>query len=347
MKLLTRRKAFSVLGERIPQLLVGMASVSLLSYLSKKTFSFERQVSGQGLEILNESGDFLDEVSRLKKLALPKKSNLYQPPTDNDLKDFNLLANALIFLDIKGTLKKANALNYELVRFIDTPSKQILYGLREKHVRDRPLRGWGSYFVNASYNANALVEVPHIIFDRFSEEIGAKAFLMSAARGFLITGAHRNANGTGTADVCNPINSIFQEVHKAWILSRNKTWQIHGFSISTKSKFPDNTQSVLSDGQGRISSEVLDLSLRMKKRGFQSHVYNELSASAPLNRRLNQGVAGKTFSHLGGTHNVQGIYCHSVGTAFTHIELDKSVRYKATNRDVIARVIADSIQGVS
>jgi hypothetical protein len=85
----------------------------------------------------------------------------------------------------------------------------------------------------------------------------------------------------------------------------------------------------------------------MKASGFQSYIYNELSASSPLNRRVNQGIAGKTFSHLGAIQNVQGIYCHSVGTAFTHIELDKSIRNKATNRDVIARAIAGSIQGVS
>lgn len=347
MKFLTRRKTLFFLGHRVTQVLGGMVSVSLLSCQSKKILGSGKQFSERAMEILNESGNFLDELNRLKKMALPKKSNLYQPPTDKELKKFSLLANALMFLDIKGALNKANDLNYELVRFIDTPTKQVLYGLREKSVRDRPLRGWGSYFINASSHTNALVEVPHIIFDRFSEEIGAKVFLISAARGFLIAGAHRNANGSGTADVCNPINSIFQEVHKAWVLSRNKTWQIHGFSNSTKSNFPANTQSVLSDGQGKISTEVLDLGLRMKASGFQSYVYNELSASAPLNRRLNQDIAGKTFSHLGGTQNVQGIYCHSVGAAFTHIELDKSIRNKATNRDVIARAIAGSIQGVS
>src|SRR4028118_576544 len=102
MKLLTRRKALVFLGYRVTQVLGGIASVSLLSCQSKKLFSSGKQLSEQGIEILNESGDFLDEVSRLKKLALPKKSNLYQPPTDNELKRFNLLANALIFLDIKG-----------------------------------------------------------------------------------------------------------------------------------------------------------------------------------------------------------------------------------------------------
>jgi hypothetical protein len=317
MTRITRRKTCIFLGHTISGVLVGIVSGSLFSCQSKHKSSDSSQAAERDIEITNESGNFLDEVNRLKTLALPKESNLYQPPTTNDLKNFRLLAKALIVQDIKGALNKANLLNYELVRFIDTPTQQVLYGLREKRVRDRPLRGWGSYFINAGHSADALVEVPH------------------------------NANGAETADVCNAIQSIFQEVHKAWVLSNNKTWQIHGFSLSTKADFPSGTQSILSDGRGTVSTEISDLSQRMKARGFQSYMYNRLSASAPLNLRLNQGVAGKTFSHLGGTHNVQGIYCHSVGTPFTHIELEQSIRYSPTNRDVVARVIADFIQAMS
>ena len=347
MTRITRRKTCIFLGHTISGVLVGIVSGSLFSCQSKHKSSDSSQAAERDIEITNESGNFLDEVNRLKTLALQKESNLYQPPTTNDLKNFRLLAKALIVQDIKGALNKANLLNYELVRFIDTPTQQVLYGLREKRVRDRPLRGWGSYFINAGHSADALVEVPHILFDKFTEEIGAKAFIRSAARGFLLAGAHRNANGAETADVCNAIQSIFQEVHKAWVLSNNKTWQIHGFSLSTKADFPSGTQSILSDGRGTVSTEISDLSQRMKARGFQSYMYNRLSASAPLNLRLNQGLAGKTFSHLGGTHNVQGIYCHSVGTPFTHIELEQSIRYSPTNRDVVARVIADFIQAMS
>ena len=345
--MMKRRKICIFLGQTASQVLVCMVSAPLLSCQLKKVISEDNQSAKGKVEIINESGDFLNEVSRLKKLALPKDSNLYQPPTPNDLEKFSRLAKALILQDINEVLNKANALNYDLVRFIDSPSRQVFYGLREKIVRDRPLRGWGSYFINMSYTADALVEVPHIIFDRFTEEIGAKVFRMSAARGFLLAGAHRNANGPETADVCNPIESIFQEVHKAWILSKNKTWQIHGFSLSTKPNFPADTQCVLSDGRGTVSAEVSDLSLRMQARNFKTYVYNRPSASTPLNLPRNRGLASRTFSHLGGTQNWQGIYCRSVGTAFTHIELEESIRYNSTNRDLVSEVIANSIQAVS
>lgn len=343
----SRRKAFRILFTRGFQVLVGTVSGSLLSCQPPKIMSFGKYSRQGGVELLNESGKFLSEVKKLKKLALPKNSNLYQPPTTNDLESFKILANALISLDIDKALNKASDLNYEVVRFVDTPTQQVFYGLRERRIHNYPLRGWGSYFINASYKADALIEIPHILFDLFSEEIGAKVFLMSAARGVLISGAHRNANGAGTADVCNPIKSIFQEVHKAWVLSKTKTWQIHGFSISTKSKLPVITQSVLSSGQSNLSTEVLDLSKRMNNRGFLTHIYNKLSGSTFLNQLVNQSVAGTAFSHLGATKNIQGIYCRSVGNPFIHVELDKSIRFSTTRRDRVARVIADSIKAVT
>jgi hypothetical protein len=347
MQTLSRRRICKRLFLRGSQFLTGIFSVSFLSFQSRSILGFSSQLLTSESNILTERGNFLEEIRRIKKLALPKNSHLYQIPTTTDLDNFRVLASSLISQDINTAANKANALNYEIVKFIDNSSGQVFYGLRERHVLGYPIRGWGSYFINPTYSSNALVEVPHVLFDKFSEEIGAKAFLGSAARGFLVAGAHRDANGTGSADVCNPINSIFQEVHKAWTLSQTKTWQIHGFSISEKPSFPSNTQSVLSDGQGRLSTEVMDLSQRMRLRSFITYVYNELSASDMLNQQVNQGVAGQAFTSLGGTQNVQGIYCRSVGTAFTHIELEKSIRDSSTNRDLVSRSIAESIQAIS
>lgn len=347
MRSLSRRKVCKFLFHTGTGFLAMIASGSLLSWQSeKKSFMFTKQLSKESVNILNESGNFLQEVKRLKELALPKNSNLYQPPTADELKISSALASALISQDIKGALDKANALNYEVVRFVDTPSKQVFYGLREKRMYNRPIRGWGSYFINTSYRTDALIEVPHTIFDRFTEEIGAKAFLRAAARGLLIAGAHRNANGFGTADVCKLTNSIFHQVHKAWVLSETKTWQIHGFTISRNPKFPDGTESVLSDGQGNISTEVLNLSQKMNKHGFLTYIYNKFSASDPINKPVNESGAGKIFSPLGAVDNIQGIYCRSLGKPFVHIELDLSIRYKAIYRDRIAIIIANSVEAV-
>ena len=295
-------------------------------------------------ELIPVSGYFLTEINRLKKLAFSKNSYLYQIPTPSDLKTFAQLAKAMITQDLNSALNLAAALNYEVVKFLDISSQQILYGVREKLLNGQQSRGWGTYFINPSYHTNALIEVPHIIADQQTEEIGARAFLMSSARGFLIAGAHRNANGHNTADVCNPIPSIFQAVHQAWVLSRTRVWQIHGFRLTNHPSFPSNTQAVLSDGQGTISPEVLNLSQRMRISNFHSYVYNNLAPSAPLNRQVNQGIRGRIFSSLGGTQNVQSIYCHRQGNAFIHVELARSIRNNQTGREQVAKCIADSIE---
>jgi hypothetical protein len=307
----------------------------LLSYCSKNNFNSYGQSVKAEPQILKESGDFLSEIKRLKHLAIPKDSHLYQPPTSNELQKFRLLANVLMNQDTQAALEQADELNYELVEFTDISSKQVLYGLREKQGRNHQLRGWGSYFINPSYRSNALLEVPHIIYDQFSEEIGAKVFLRSAARGLAIAGAHRHANGFNTADVCDPIASIFQEVHQAWVSTQAKTWQIHGFQLSNQPSFPEDTQAVLSNGRGDLSTEILDLNQRMQGSKFQAYVYNRLS------------VSGRVFSPLGATQNVQGIYCARVEAEFVHIELEKEIRYGASDRNRIAQVIADSVRAVA
>jgi hypothetical protein len=345
MKPIPRRKVCRFLAHRGIQLIVGITSYSLLSCQAGKSLISDNDAIEA--KILSESGDFLDEVNRLKKLALPANSRLYQPPTFNELKSFKLLAKDLLSQNLNEVLNRANSLNYELIKFIDTTTKQVFYGLREKLKPGLPIRGWGSYFINFSYQANALLEIPHILFDEFSEDIGAQVFLISVSRGLLIAGAHRNANGINTADVCNPINSIFQVVHKTWVSPNTKTWQIHGFGHATKLSFPNNTMSVLSNGQGVVTNEILDLSQRMKIRNFQAYTYNNLLPSNQINQQANQGIAGTTFLPLAATHNIQGKYSHKIGAAFTHIELDESSRFNAQNRDEVAKIIAESIQSLA
>ncbi|MGK7873666.1 MAG: hypothetical protein AB4426_10260 [Xenococcaceae cyanobacterium] len=346
MKTISRRRTISWLWNGGLQFLVGFTAGSLFSCHSPRNFSSTSKAVQGDIAIIQESGSFLAEIRRIKQLALPKESYLYQPPTTTELTQFSVLAKNLISQNFNEALYLARDLNYELVQFIDNSSKQIFYGLREKEIINQPTRGWGSYFINPAYRFNALVEAPHILFDQFSLEIASQAFLMSAARGFLMAGAHRNANGYGTADVCDSINSIFQVVHEAWIAYQATTWQIHGFLAANKLQFPDDTQVVLSNAQGAISAEILVLNENLESRGFPTYVYNQLPAYHPLNQRVNKGITGTTFSPLAATQNVQGISCHRLGTPFVHIEIERRIRTRAPYRDRVAGAIAESIQEI-
>lgn len=346
MNKFSRRRA-CIFGQQTVTRVLGASLLASWLYSSKKSLGFEQRLGKNRAEIIDQSGDFIAEIKRLKKLAFSKKSNLYRIPIPEELPRFKELAIALIDQNIPTALAQANALGYELVRFVDRSSGQILYGIREKKLNNSLKQGWGSYFINPSGRTEALIEVPHPLFDRFTPEIGAKVFLNSGARGFLIAGAHRHTNPNNAADVCDMSNSVFQTVHQAWVNYQLKTWQIHGFRVATKTNFPKQTAIVLSDGKGQITPEMIDLNRRLEACNFKTYAYNTLSASDSHNEQVNATISGQIFSPLAATQNRQGIYCHRLGVAFTHLELEQHIRYSQRIREQVAEAIANSIRAVA
>lgn len=290
-----------------------------------------------------ESGDFVQEVERLKNLAFGRDSDLYVAPSAAQRAAFSALASTLLSGDLANADNQAAALDYELIQFTDSVSNAVYYGLREI----TQTRGWGSYFVNLAFQSDALVETPHVLFDTNSWEVGALTFRESGARGFLMSGAHRNANGQGTADVAHLAESIYQEVHEAWNGNSGATtaWQIHGFDLDNHSHFPSDSDAVLSNGDGNVSQEVIDLDALLEAQTFVSYAYNTLNSSDPVNLLVNEGEPGTTFSSLAGTTNVQGIHSRALNGIFVHIELEQSIRFDAQNRAIAASAIAAAISG--
>ncbi len=340
--LISRRKSCVLCCRAVPYFLTGIIATSLFDLDSRQFNSFDLALAQKG-KMIQESGNFLQEIDRLKQLVIPKESHLYQPPTAEELDQFKILAKVFMAQNWQKASNLANKLDYQMVKFFDLPTKQVFYGLRENRSPNQSQRGWGSCFLNPNYRVNALLEAPHLLFDRFSEEIAARVFLLSSARGFLLAGAHRNANGFKTADVCNPINSIFQAVHQAWADAGMKTWQIHGFDLVNKLKFPSDTAAVLSNGRGEVSPEIKNLSQILRRAGLQAYVYNTLPSSSSLNQEVNGKVSGQIFSSLGASQNVQGIYSTVQKRAFIHVELGKQLRSHKSERDRVAKLIANSI----
>ena len=86
--------------------------------------------------IIIESGDFIQEVERLKDLAIAledlaiaKGSDPYIPPTSQELNAFAILAATLLSGSISIVLPQADALGYEVVKFTDTVSSEVYVGL--------------------------------------------------------------------------------------------------------------------------------------------------------------------------------------------------------------------------
>ena len=158
-------------------------------------------------------------------------------------------------------------------------------------------------------------------------------------------GAHRNANGVGTADVAHLTNTIFHQVHEVWngLNAETPAWQIHGFNIANHPTFPVGTDVVFSNGDGSVSPEVELLDDQFEGQGFLAHAYNTLAVASPLNVAVNDAVAGSVFAGLGAMTNVQGIHSRGLGGVFVHIEMEQSIRFDELNRQLAADAIAASI----
>jgi len=72
-----------------------------------------------------------------------------------------------------------------------------------------------------------------------------------------------------------------------------------------------------------------------------------LPANDPLNQQVNDGVDGTTFSSLGGTTNVQGVYSRGIGGDFVHIEMEQSIRFDAGNRVLAGNAISEAMISLS
>lgn len=292
-----------------------------------------------------EAGGFVNEIGRLRNLAFGSGSNLYDAPDAGERSAFSSAASALLAGNTAQAEFFAGPLGYDVVQFTDNGTNQVYLGLREQLTNNAQTKGWGSYFLTQGATAQALVEVPHPLFDTNSWDVGAQAFEQSSATGFLMAGAHRNANGNGTADVAHLSDSIFQEVHEAWNgnAGQRTVWQIHGFDLDNYGGFPAGTDAILSGGDGGVSAEVVDLDGRLDGGGFLSHAYNTLPANDPLNLLVNGGIDGTTFSPLGGTTNVQGVHTRGLGGTFVHVELEQSIRFNQSNRAAAATLLAEAI----
>lgn len=294
--------------------------------------------------IVIESGSFVDKVEDLRNLTFATGSGLYVAPTNGERADFATLADTLLSGDLVLAEQQAAALDYDLVEFSDTDTGKTYYGLTEQLVNNAQTRGWGSYFVNYTAATSPLVQVPHPRFDTNSWEIGAGMFQQAQSQAFMMAGAHRNSNGQGTADVAHLATSIFQEVHMTWngVAGENMPWSIHGFNDANHN-FPAGTDAVLSNGDGSVSQEVIDLDAQFEADGFETYAYNTLPALDPVNVTVNGAEQGSTFSSLGGTTNVQGVYSRGIGGRFMQIEMEQSIRFDANNRALAATALADAV----
>ena len=298
---------------------------------------------------MNESVQ--EHVAQLNSLTIRKDSQGYLAPSAQQQFGFRDLADGLrdarSITDLEQLLPEATAFGYDVVVLSDRG--ETYYGLQES-ATVATQKGWGSFFLRQDASNHALVEVAHPLADINTTEISAQVFVDSQAKGFLLlAGAHRNANGLGTADVAHLEQSIFHEVHQSFTdnASDFSVWQIHGFDIDLHPELPADSDAILSSGTGGVSDIVfgLDQDIDQLEGDWTSYAFNTLDGDDPLNVGTNGSFDGSVFSQLGGTTNVQGRHTNLLGGEFVHIELEQSFRIDGgeASRLLVSRSITRAI----
>lgn len=292
-----------------------------------------------------ESGRLQDLIARLagsdyvlNERAVDKRPYVDPAPV---LNAFRHVAAALAWGDPRDAASQAAKLDYEVVKYTDRETKDRYLVLRQDLDRAPDCFGWGSYIINLHSRTNALVEVPHPIADAQTPELGGEVFERAAAKGFLLAGAHRDK-----ADVPDLIDSVFHQVHAAWIgpAAQMAAWQIHGFA-KYKHSFPRDARVIASTGDGAVAPELANLDAQFDERGLTSYVYNDRPARSRTNRRLNGDVPGVAFTGLAAAANEQGRHSRSLGGTFVHVELESGVRLDADQREKAVAAITAAMTG--
>ena len=295
---------------------------------------------------IEKSGTLSEEIERLNGLVLAKDSGKYVTPTPPQLIALRSLAQLIKKDEVAAAQCEADKLGYELVLFTDTRNGKIYRLLREKLATTDKL-GWGSYVYDRQ-GRSRLVEAPHPKSDVNTPQLAIEVFREAGAKGYLMAGAHRLANGgiesnplAQLANVAAHIDSMFYVFHEEWSSDDNQfddqtlPIQIHGFAIGNHTNFPSLTQAVISNGDGFVRGPHYDLDEALDTNGLLSFAWAKTVSNA--DSRINctntthpcntSSQDGDIFIDVGGNYNVQGSYTRTqYNRPFLHVELALKVR---------------------
>ncbi|MEA5366730.1 hypothetical protein VA596_44865 [Amycolatopsis sp., V23-08] len=243
-------------------------------------------------------------------------SQPYRPP---DASERATAARGFADLDSLAT-KDLAKLGFTVEDLVD-PVTRRPYTL----VRNEPgtARAWGMFLLDRSAPPSLAVEVPHPAFDLRTELFGLDLWRRTPGAVLMIAGAHRRADGD-RADVAHEAGSVFQVVAAGLVGRGLAQVQLHGFDDASAPGY----DIVLSPGSGRAGGAAVRLGDDFGKAGFA------------VCRAWLQVCAG-----LEGETNVQGRLAETAGTAFLHVEMNRTLRDADASRARAVQALVDAQVG--
>lgn len=286
-------------------------------------------------QIVEISKDLLEQVQTIHSEMPRADSEGFIQPTNEELANWRELITTMLEgnYELADTLVQANFPFYQLYRLTDTGyNSQLFYLLQEKF----PVtKGWGTFIVNANFERQICIELPHAIYDTNTYSEGTDIFRRTGARFLIMAGTHRCADteispcdgsfrGCGgqrypISDMAHFVDSPFQVTHET---IDERFEDIYFFSIH---------------GHGRDECEDIFLSNGHKTQS--KPLLSKIKQSLLAQGGLTAAVAGDGTSSctLVGSTNVQGRFTNgsadpcteaasSINGYFIHAEQSRRVR---------------------
>lgn len=227
---------------------------------------------GTGIGLITQEGEGNDWLLQATEQIAEPGTNLYSKPTKSELLFFDeeVLVPLLKVMrldwkngqfspegiqELQSVVANASALGYEIVHYRDKLQAGDLMILRESAASPQDRKYWGTYVFRLGKAAPYVIQVPHPIFERKSEEFGVVLFQRLKAAALFIAGASPDANIDGSADVVRKENkqNLFNLVYQTFFRENPDTSmmavQSRVFGIQPELETPkDDALLALSDG---------------------------------------------------------------------------------------------------
>src|SRR5262249_4382456 len=110
--------------------------------------------------------------------------------------------------------------DYSVVRYTDSVTNRRLILLAERQNPDGSWpHAWGLYIHAVESPSPMTVEVAHPHADVDTELVGVDIFRAARSANLFVSGADRDAQADGSADVAHSTHSVFEAIHEAVLAS--------------------------------------------------------------------------------------------------------------------------------
>jgi len=286
-------------------------------------------------QIVNNSGSLFDEIATVINDMPGDSGNNYTYPTPAQLNSWSSILFNLFNKNYTKASDTANAIGYNLERFIDTTAieNRTYYVLKTTSTNY-----WGTYIYYPSYSRQLVIQSPHPKKDFNTGKQGVFVFMETEALFFALSGTSRcnstsysSCDGTTTvcsgssenyriSDLSHNVSTVFQTTTNVIFNRFNESHfiQLHGFT-----KLTSDPYIILSNGtQITPSPDYIST--------FKTNLENEDDV---LTFKL--AHIDLSWTRLRGFYNTQGRfinassnYCNANATAtngrFIHLEQEKT-----------------------